>query len=78
MASVVMDARTGKILQATNATTRVHPASLTKMMTLYIAFDQLQKGQLSLDRKVVVSANAAAEPRRGLVSARGSRSRSAT
>ena len=62
MASVVMDARTGKILQATNATTRVHPASLTKMMTLYIAFDQLQKGQLSLDRKVTVSANAAAEP----------------
>ncbi len=62
MASVVMDARTGKILQATNGTTRVHPASLTKMMTLYIAFDQLQKGQLSLDRKVTVSANAAAEP----------------
>lgn len=62
MASVVMDARTGKILQATNATLRVHPASLTKMMTLYIAFDQLQKGQLSLDRKVTVSANAATEP----------------
>lgn len=62
MASVVMDARTGKILQATNGTTRVHPASLTKMMTLYIAFDQLQKGQLSLDRKVTVSASAAAEP----------------
>lgn len=62
LASVVMDARTGKILQAKNATARVHPASLTKMMTLYIAFDQLQKGQLSLDRKVTVSANAAVEP----------------
>ena len=54
-----MDARTGKVIQAVNADTRVHPASLTKMMTLYIVFDQIRQGRLSLDQKITVSANAA-------------------
>ena len=40
----------------------MHPASLTKMMTLYIVFDQIQHGRLSLDQKITVSANAADEP----------------
>ena len=57
-----MDARTGKVIQAVNADTRVHPASLTKMMTLYIVFDQIRQGRLSLDQKITVSANAADEP----------------
>ena len=57
-----MDARTGKVIQAVNADTRVHPASLTKMMTLYIVFDEVRRGRLSLDQKVTVSKNAAAEP----------------
>ena len=61
-ASLVMDARTGRILQAVNADTRVHPASLTKMMTLYIVFDQIRQGKLSLDQKITVSANAANQP----------------
>ena len=61
-AALVMDARTGKVIQAVNADTRVHPASLTKMMTLYIVFDQVRRGRLSLDQKITVSANAAAEP----------------
>ena len=61
-AALVMDARTGKVIQATNADTRVHPASLTKMMTLYIVFDQVRQGRLSLDQKIIVSANAAAQP----------------
>ncbi len=61
-ATLVMDARTGKIIQAENADVRVHPASLTKMMTLYIVFDQVRQGRLSLDQKITVSANAAAEP----------------
>jgi D-alanyl-D-alanine carboxypeptidase len=61
-ATLVMDARTGKIIQADNADTRVHPASLTKMMTLYIVFDQIRQGRLSLDQKITVSANAAAQP----------------
>ena len=61
-AAVVMDARTGKVLHGVNADTRVHPASLTKMMTLYIVFDEVRRGRLSLDQKVTVSQHAASEP----------------
>ena len=61
-AAYVIDARTGKVLHEQNANTRLHPASLTKMMTLYIAFDAIQRGEISLDTKVTISANAAAEP----------------
>lgn len=57
-----MDARTGKVIQAVNADTRLYPASLTKMMTLYIVFDQIKQGRMSLDDKITVSAHAAAEP----------------
>lgn len=60
--TLVMDARTGKVIQASNADTRTHPASLTKMMTLYIVFDQIRQGRMSLDQKITVSAHAAAEP----------------
>jgi D-alanyl-D-alanine carboxypeptidase len=61
-AAVVMDARTGQVIHARNADTRLHPASLTKMMTLYIVFDEIRRGRLSLDQKVTISRNAAAEP----------------
>jgi D-alanyl-D-alanine carboxypeptidase len=61
-AAVVMDARTGEILHSQNHMTRLHPASLTKMMTLYIAFEALQNGEIGLDTMVTVSANAASEP----------------
>lgn len=61
-AALVMDARTGKVIHAVNADTRVHPASLTKMMTLYIVFDEIRAGRMSLDQKITVSANAASEP----------------
>ena len=61
-AALVMDARTGKVVHAVNADTRVHPASLTKMMTLYIVFDEIRRGRLSLDQKITVSPHAAAEP----------------
>jgi D-alanyl-D-alanine carboxypeptidase len=61
-AALVMDARNGKVLHATNADTRLHPASLTKMMTLYIAFEAIEHGEISLDDEVTISRNAAAEP----------------
>lgn len=61
-AAMVMDARTGEVLHSANADTRLHPASLTKMMTLYIAFQAVERGEISLDTKVRVSRNAAAEP----------------
>nr|WP_223632705.1 D-alanyl-D-alanine carboxypeptidase family protein [Rhodobacter sp. TJ_12] len=61
-AAYVIDARTGEVLYSKNAETRLHPASLTKMMTLYIAFQEIEAGRLSLDTMVTVSANAAAQP----------------
>lgn len=61
-AAYVMDARTGEVLYQQNADTRLHPASLTKMMTLYITFQEIEAGHLSLDTMVTVSANAASQP----------------
>ncbi len=60
-AALVMDARTGKVLHARNADTRLHPASLTKMMTLYVAFEAIRRGEITLDTKVKISRKAAAE-----------------
>lgn len=61
-AALVVDARSGKVLHSSNADQRLHPASLTKMMTLYIAFEAVENGEISLDTKVRISRNAAAEP----------------
>lgn len=61
-AAMVMDARTGDVLHSRNADTRLHPASLTKMMTLYIAFEAVRLGEISMDSMVTISQNAAAEP----------------
>lgn len=61
-AAYVMDARTGETIYAKNADTRLHPASLTKMMTLYIAFEAIERGEISLDTMVKITKNAAAEP----------------
>ncbi|WP_435257578.1 D-alanyl-D-alanine carboxypeptidase family protein [Thioclava sp. FR2] len=61
-AAFVQDARTGEVLHAENADTRLHPASLTKMMTLYIAFEEIEKGNISLDTLITVSKNAASKP----------------
>lgn len=61
-ADYVIDARTGEVLHQDNAETRLHPASLTKMMTLYIAFEAIKHGEITLDTPVTISRNAAAEP----------------
>ncbi|HWL56054.1 MAG TPA: serine hydrolase [Paracoccus sp. (in: a-proteobacteria)] len=61
-AAFVMDARTGKEIYAQNADTRLHPASLTKMMTLYLAFNAIERGQVRLDSKFLVSSHAASQP----------------
>ena len=61
-AALVMDARTGEVLYEKNADTRLHPASLTKMMTLYITFEAVERGEISLDSMITVSANAAKQP----------------
>lgn len=61
-AALVMDARTGEVLHSRNADTRLHPASLTKMMTLYIVFYEIRAGRMSLDQMVTISRKAANEP----------------
>ena len=61
-AAMVMDARTGEVLHSRNADTRLHPASLTKMMTLYIVFEAVRNGEISLDTKITISRNATSEP----------------
>ena len=54
-----MDADSGRVLHAVNANTRNYPASLTKMMTLYMVFEALRSGRLTLAKKLVASRRAA-------------------
>ncbi|WP_374298972.1 serine hydrolase [Paracoccus sp. (in: a-proteobacteria)] len=61
-AAYVIDARTGQPIYKQNEDTRLHPASLTKMMTLYMAFTAIERGQVRLDSQFPVSTNAASEP----------------
>lgn len=61
-AAMVIDARTGEVLHSRNADTRLHPASLTKMMTLYIAFEAVKNGEITLDTMVTITSKAANEP----------------
>ncbi|MCA0424276.1 MAG: D-alanyl-D-alanine carboxypeptidase [Proteobacteria bacterium] len=51
--------KTGKTLQATNADAPRHPASVTKVMTLYMLFEQLERGRFTLDSELKISAHAA-------------------
>ncbi|KQW25472.1 hypothetical protein ASE36_21300 [Rhizobium sp. Root274] len=60
-AGIVIDAKTGRTLYADQADAPRFPASLTKMMTLYLTFDALQRGQISKRTRMPVSRNAAAE-----------------
>ncbi len=61
-AAMVIDARTGEVIHSRNADSRLHPASLTKMMTLYVTFEAIRMGEISLDKKIKISRKAAAEP----------------
>jgi D-alanyl-D-alanine carboxypeptidase len=58
--SIVVDAVSGDVLEEVNADEPRHPASLTKMMTLYLTFEALRDRRISLDQAVPVSAHAAA------------------
>jgi len=60
--AIVMDMRDGTVLYESNPDRRQQPASLTKMMTLYLAFEAVQSGQLRLDQKFRVSRHAASQP----------------
>ena len=58
-AAIIIDDATGQVLHQANADAPRYPASLTKMMTLYMAFEAVEKKKLSLDQRIPVSARAA-------------------
>jgi D-alanyl-D-alanine carboxypeptidase len=58
-ASIVVDGNTGQVLQASNQDAARHPASLTKIMTLYLLFERLDSGKVKLDTPLKVSQHAA-------------------
>ena len=60
-AAIVVDAKTGKTLYASNADATRHPASLTKMMTLYLLFEAIDSGRTRLDSRIKISARAAGQ-----------------
>ena len=57
-AAMVVDVKTGRTLHAVNEDALRHPASVTKVMTLYLLFEQLERGRMSLDTPLNVSLNA--------------------
>ena len=61
-AAIAVDARTGKTLFEASSTQPRYPASLTKMMTLYLLFEALESGRVARDTQIPVSAHAAAQP----------------
>lgn len=61
-AAIVVDANTGKTLYSSNADAKRYPASLTKMMTLYMLFEAMASGKVSKSTPIPVSAFAAGQP----------------
>src|SRR3982074_3107624 len=60
-AAIVIDAKTGEILYAKHADSPRYPASITKIMTLYLTFEALAAGKLHRDDRVLASPHAAAQ-----------------
>lgn len=60
-AAIVVDAKTGRVLHAENEDALRYPASITKVMTLYLMFEQLERGRFTPDTMLPVSARAAAQ-----------------
>lgn len=61
-AAIVVDANSGRVLHAVNENALRHPASLTKVMTLYMLFEQLERGKYRLDSEIPISSHAASRP----------------
>jgi D-alanyl-D-alanine carboxypeptidase len=60
-AAIVVDANSGRTLYSVNENELRHPASITKVMTLYLLFEQLDKGALTMQSPIPISAHAAAQ-----------------
>ena len=74
-AAVVIDGKTGAVLYQKNMNHRHYPASLTKMMTLYLLFKALERGEVKLNTQFKVSARAAGQPNSKLGLRKGKRIR---
>ncbi|MDX8527073.1 D-alanyl-D-alanine carboxypeptidase family protein [Mesorhizobium sp. MSK_1335] len=61
-AAIVVDASTGKTLFEVNSTAQRYPASLTKMMTLYMLFEAMESGRVTKQTQIPVSEHAASQP----------------
>lgn len=61
-AAIVVDAESGNVLYESNSDARTYPASLTKMMTLYLLFEAIEAKQVKLDDMLPVSSHAAVQP----------------
>lgn len=61
-ASIVVDGNTGKVLHASRPDTRLYPASLTKIMTLYMLFEALNRGRVKMNTRIAISRRAAGQP----------------
>jgi len=61
-AAIVVDAENGSVLYESNSRARTYPASLTKMMTLYLLFEAIEAKQVKLDDLLPVSSHAAIQP----------------
>lgn len=61
-AAIVVDAQSGEVLFARHADSRRYPASITKVMTLYLTFEALAEGRVKLDDVITVSPHAASQP----------------
>jgi D-alanyl-D-alanine carboxypeptidase len=72
-AAIVIDADNGNVLHEVEATQAWFPASLTKLMTLYMTFDALKSGQIHLHETMTASAHAAKQPNSKLGLRRGER-----
>ncbi len=60
--AIAVDARTGKILYANNADSKRYPASMTKMMTLYLLFEDIKARRISMNSPIRMSRYAASRP----------------
>ena len=69
--NILVDAVSGEVLSSSNADVSTYPASLTKMMTLYLLFDALKHGQIKLSDQIVFSDHAAAQDATNLAVSEG-------
>ena len=72
-AAIVVDAESGEVLFARRADNPRYPASITKVMTLYMTFEALAEGRIALDDMITVSPRAASQPPSKLGLAAGQR-----